>query len=48
MLSQLLADGGDDEATEGFVLFGVAVGIGVMPFMEPFVMLDRITEIGVG
>ena len=45
---QLLAIGGDDEATESFVLLGVAVGIGVMPFMEPFVVLDGITEIGIG
>ena len=45
---QLLAVVGDDEAAEGFVVFGTAVGEGSMPFVEPFVMLDGITEIGVG
>ena len=38
----------DDEATEGFVVLGTAVGEGGMPFMELFVVLDGVTEIGVG
>lgn len=35
--------GGDDEAAEGFVVLGAAVGEGSMPFMEPFVVLNGIT-----
>jgi hypothetical protein len=52
---QLLTVGGDDETTEGFVGFlrtmwrtGTTKSRVFMPFMEPFVVLDGITEIGVG
>ena len=45
---KMLADGGNDEATEGFVMFGTAIREGGMPFMKPFVVLDGITEIGIG
>ena len=44
----LLAIGGDDKAAEGFVVFGRADAEGSMPFMEPFIVLNGITEIGVG
>lgn len=44
----LLSDLCDDEASEGFVVLGAAVGKGSVPKMEPFVVLNGITEISVG
>lgn len=52
---QLLAEGGDDEATEGFVGFLGAMGRTrgtksrvLVPFAKPFIVFNRITQIGVG
>ena len=50
-----MAIGGNDEATEGFVWFlrtmgrtGGTEGRVFVPFMEPFIVFNGITEIGVG
>lgn len=45
---ELRTVGGDDKAAEGFVVFGTTVGKRVVPFFEPLVMLDRVTEFGIG
>ena len=44
----LLADLCDDKAAEGFVVLGAAIREGGMPFMEPFVVLDGVAEVGIG
>ena len=48
LLLKLLAVGGNNEAAESFIVFSTAVGKGGVPEMEPLIVLNGITEIGVG